>query len=361
MDFDELSSAQAAQFCEHVVAREPYLLRELASWMDQTGGPLDQMDASVDSLVPLLEWYLDLARADFLGLTEGLVPSLFPEISGPDLTAELERSRQSLVGGDRLVHYVRLVLARLVPESYWGVYRSPGVIDNLHHQPAVFLPGWPSGPGRRGEWSVIFAANLGALAGAHVRKGTVEPDRLRSALIARCPRGLVPARQERLASVLRPYLDLALPSMPMIARVTPAQAWLHEPPPPPPPARARARGADDEGDEDWESLILARGPGAGLEDEPWLLDPLSADRIAAALAEGGFKGLDAATLLGGAEFEHPDGVAHVMVATHDGAVRAVHIQPVDPTARSWERLIAPLRMLAVELGANLVPEGEYPD
>ncbi|MFS0700072.1 hypothetical protein AB6N24_08895 [Cellulomonas sp. 179-A 4D5 NHS] len=356
--FDSLSPAQAAQFCEHVVAREPYLLRELASWLEQTGGPLEAMDASVDSLVPLWEWYLNLAGEGFLGLTDGLVPSSVPSLAAPDPGDHAaEQARRGWVVADRLVHYARLVLTRLVPGAYWGVCHDPGV-SNYHQVPSVFLPGWPDPARPGGDWPSVYFHVVGTFAVVDVKYNEIQRDRLRKIVLQFCPERLpVPARQDPHPSVLRPYLTMDLPPIPDIARVTPALAWLNEPSSAPEPPADTAFSEED----DWEDLVLAKGPVLGLEDEPGLLTPLPADRVAAALTAGGFTDLDAPALMGGAEFEHPDDVAQVATLVHDGALRAVYIEPINPSRESWERLIAPLQMLAGKLGANLVPQNEYPD
>lgn len=53
MYFQKTTREQAEELARHVMALEPVRLRELAVWMHATGGPLDEMDGSVDSLVPL--------------------------------------------------------------------------------------------------------------------------------------------------------------------------------------------------------------------------------------------------------------------------------------------------------------------
>ncbi|UZN04802.1 hypothetical protein [Cellulomonas sp. S1-8] len=357
MEYHQLSSDLAARFCEHVAAREPYMLRELASWMKVTGGPLDAMDASVDSLDELWQWYWDLALADFRGLTDGMAASAFVLPAGEPAeesdALRLQDRLRSEIGADRLVHYVRLVLDRIAPGTYWGVYDA-GMIDNLHQQPAVFLPGWP-GTRRHKDGCDVFFGRTGGLVSFHQKHKPFDPGWLHRIALVDAPQGFVPEHQDRGPSVLRPYLDLDLPPMPDIARTSPLLQWFQNPSPPPTPERRWAPGEDV-----WEDMILAKGNALGLEDEPWLLTPLPADRVAAALVAGGFEDVTASVLLTGEELDHPEQVARVMTIVHDGALRALHIEAANPTPASWRRLITPLRTLATELDANLVPEGEYP-
>lgn len=352
MEFFDVPADRAAEFRDHVIAREPYHLRDLASWMDQTGGPLDEMDASVASLVPLWEWCLDLARADFLGLTEGLVPATDPGLSSLADPEFGELMRQSDVVGDRLMHYLRLVVGRLHPPTQWGVYRSSlGRRDHAHHQTALLLPGFQVP--REGAFALWVHPVLNAVAVA-IQRNRDETDRLQAIVVPALPPGLTVGDQDRLPSVLRPYLDADLPPAPEEARTSPVAVWLAAPAPVAPQVPAgREPGS-------WSETILARGPAEGLEDLA-LLAPLPADRVATALREGGFRDLTEADVLAEADLTHPDGVAHLMTAVHRGRLRAVHLEPVDPDEETWERLMAPLRMLALELGANLVDEGDYPD
>lgn len=347
MELSDLTPAQAAEFRDHVVAREPYLLRELASWLDQTGGPIDAMDGSVASLVPLWEWCLEMAQADFLGLTDGLAPSTDPGLTMLTDRTYGELVRMSAVVGERLMHYLRLVVTRLHPATEWGVYHSPvGRREHDHQQTVLLLRGLVDTDRRERVLPVHEVEFSVAVA---VQKNLNGVDRLEWIVVPGLPSALVPAQQDRLPSVLRPYLTAELPPAPEQARVSPVASWsasaVDEP--------AVARGGEDD-------LVLAGGPGEGLDD-PRLLVPLPPGRVAAALRAGGFAGLRALDLRREDEWDHPDGVAHLMSAVHRGRLRAIHLERVDPTEESWERVVAPLRALAAELGVHLVPEGEYPD
>ncbi|WP_029288645.1 hypothetical protein [Cellulomonas sp. HZM] len=353
MRFHDVPLDQAELFRDHVIAREPYMLRELASWMEQTGGPIELMDASVTSLIRMCDWYLDLARAGFLGLVDDAVPARYPELtlaeqrSHPHAVAR----RLSAAAGDRLVHYVRLVWGRLVPESYWGVYteRRRPFAENLRHQTVVFLPGWHWPDRKDIDWSVFVQDSAGIGFGA-MTGAAGESDRLAWSVASSCPRDLRPWQQSRESSVLTGYLEADLPPMPEIARVTPALAWVSA------PVEPEVRAA---GDGEWDEMVLAKGPVGGLE-EPGLLVPLPVDAVVGALRAAGFVGVDARGVLAEGEFEHAEGVAHVMTLVHGGELRAVHVEPVSPSESSWEAVLAPLRMLAVDLGANFGPAGDYP-
>src|SRR5665647_2683982 len=118
--FGETTREQAEEFCAHVVAREPYRLRDLAERMRATGGPVEAMDASVDSLVPLWEWFVGYLLAGCPGVPGGDVVSAAPFPSDGSLDGDRDRRRG--VACEGVQHYLRLVVQRLFGRAPWEVY-----------------------------------------------------------------------------------------------------------------------------------------------------------------------------------------------------------------------------------------------
>jgi hypothetical protein len=363
IEYCNLTREQALEFREHVIAREPYYLRDLAQWMQTTGGPIDAMDASIASLDPLWQWYLHLAHREFEGLTDGLVPSRDPVLAAANGHHGWEPARQAAVVGDRLTHYLRLVLGRLVPGAYWDLYLQPpkGPVESAHQDTVVFLPGHTLR--RRGK-NFVFHVSLEPV--PRVAIAAIDPTamawrrsptRLREWILESClPPELQAVPQEGEPSVLADYLDLELPPMPDIARTTPVIGWLQAPAPAPPsPVLETIRG----------DYTMAKGPSVGLDDEPWLLTPLPPDQVAAALTAGGFiddehgDRVDPAALLAGLQVVHADGIASIDPFVHDGAMRALFIEAVDATPAAWHRTLKPLYSLAEQLGARLAPDEDF--
>lgn len=85
--------------------------------------------------------------------------------------------------------------------------------------------------------------------------------------------------------MLLDYLDVEPPPIPALAATSPAIAWLE-------PSPAPRAEAEPVGQHPYEDMVLAHGPAVSLDDEPWLLRPLPAERIAAVLRGAGFTGLD---------------------------------------------------------------------
>ena len=66
--FDRLTPAEAREYCDAFAALGPTRLAELSSWVRETGGPWDELDASLASLVPLWGWFVRFAGAGCPGV-----------------------------------------------------------------------------------------------------------------------------------------------------------------------------------------------------------------------------------------------------------------------------------------------------
>lgn len=352
MLFFQLPYEVAVAYRDHVVAREPYRLRDLALRMRETGGPLVEMDATVASLVPLWRWFVHYILDGAPGVPDDVVPSLlrFEWGDGPGPRGAVHR--RAAVTAEGIEHYARLVMAGVDPPAPWGVHvtRSRGrTLDGHHHQTGVV----------RSDGDVQM---VGYLQGhvVEVLQGdprTRSEDFLSTWVLALLGLGERLPVQERGPSVLEPHLHADLPPMPRAAQVSP---WLeYVKPVVDPPAQRNERWG--------EETTLFKGRASGLDDEPWRLKPLPADRVAAALAEAGFRTeggapLTAAdVLVDGGEFAHRSEVAMAAVAVHEGQVRAVHLEPVAGGQAEWEQMIAPLRRLARSLRARLQADSEIDD
>lgn len=352
MFFAQLPFEVAVAYRNHVVAREPYRLRDLAERMRDTGGPLAEMDATVASLVPLWRWFVQYVLDGAPGVPDDASPSIlrFEWTDGPGPLGAVHRRGAVAVEG--IEHYARLVMARVDPPSDWGVHvtrRRGRTVDGNHHQTGVVRSD--------GEVGMIGHINVGVVGILEGEPRALGEAFLQTWVLALLGRRDRPPVQDRGASALEPYLHADLGPMPPEARTSP---WLeYEAPsadPPPAPDELRA-----------EEMTLFKGPASGLDDEPWRLRPLPADRLAAALTEAGFqteegRGITAVDLqVDGAEFTHRDDVALAAIAVHEGRVRALHLEPVTGTQGEWDRMIAPLQRLARSLRARLQPDSDIDD
>lgn len=125
---DELSLAQAQTFCDHVIAREPVRLIELAQWMTLTGGPIELMDGSFGSLIPFWEWFVPYLRSDMPGVGPTARAGLVIAFDRPgDKTDEELRSGYAQ---EVVTHYVMQVVRTYAPQTKWAVLDDPGNLQN---------------------------------------------------------------------------------------------------------------------------------------------------------------------------------------------------------------------------------------
>jgi hypothetical protein len=112
-------------------------------------------------------------------------------------------------------------------------------------------------------------------------------------------------------------------------------------------------------------MVLANGPGRGLEDKPRLLRPLPLDVVADGLTTAGFvsDGADRVNakdlLINDAHFVHRDEVAVISAFVHGRKLRALFLEPLAGSRAQWDVMELSLRGLAETLGARLAPEDQF--
>ena len=339
MDLANLSLERGMEFRDHVEAREPFFLRELAGWQEMTGGPLGLMDASAESLVDMWTWFIGFVDTGCPGVPVDLRPARAPHF---------EPNEPLRVGAvaERLEHYVRLVVARYDRPAPWALLRSPkGRSPHIYENDT----GIQRSDGQVPDFEFVKIISRGLLDG---RARTRELDRLLQLVQARYPAAVLGAA--RGPSVLATYLTADLGPVTPLAAVSPVLRWLAEPEPAQaaPPVRTGSRMVKQ------PQLVVMRGPGAGLED-PALLEPLDEWIVAAALVDMGYSfdgrrpvpedlTVDEATFV--AELDDQC-FSELSVAVHDGRLRLVDLNETVATPRYWKSLVARLRRLARDLGA----------
>lgn len=335
--FAYLSLEHGLEFRDHVETREPFFLRELAGWMDATGGPLGLMDASAESLVDMWVWFIGFVDAGCPGVPADERPARAPEFE-PNEESWVSALLRVSAAAERLQHYVRLVVARYDPPAPWALIHSGSrrwahIYENH--------TGIQRSDGEVPDFEFVNIISGGLLDG---RARTREPDRLLQLVQMRYP--AVVTGGMRGESVLAPYLTADLGPVPPQA-VTPVLRWLTEPEPPPAPAPTNRDMVKQ------PQLVIMRGPGAGLDD-PALLDPLDEVIVADLLAELGYTidgrrptpadlTVDEATFTVEADDLWS---SEVSVAAHDGRLRLIDVNQTIATPKHWKRVVGLLRRLA---------------
>ena len=350
------SRAQALEFRDHVRDREPFRLQLLARLLRDSGGPIEELDASFRSLVPLWGWFVDFVRAGCPGVDPALVPSWWVDpqdgMEVPWDRALAEMNRPGAYVGEAVDHYVRLVWDRFDPPAVWDIYVSSSSDRerrHYHHQLGmVRSTGWRPWHYGMSHAQLIMDPNFTSYG---------EPVSLLRTIL-REEGWSEPPAQERRPSVLVPFLDADLGPVPESVAVSPVWVWPQMGPaelPGPPPANA-------------EPVIVWRGSFEAL-DEPSVLGVLDGVTVADALREAGFVGpggadLQLAHLLGdggsGGESEidlthrTEAALAHVLVV--GGEVRSLAVEPFRADRKEWAAITKVLRALAKSQKARLVKE-----
>jgi hypothetical protein len=361
--FTGVSWQQAVAYRDHVRAREPYRLRDLARWMAATGGPLEAADASFASLVPVWQWYVSFVLAGCPGIDPRLRMPFVPAEAMPDgwpgdrgeLPSLGGRAQAAAIG---IEHYVRLVWQRYDPPATWEIYLTPRrarTLDSIHHSTGVRMSNGTT-------WIVdtVYTAAINVV-DDHVHRR--RPEGLLEMLLKF---GLgwseVPV-QDPAPSMLAPLLDVELGPEPEQAAGSPVWFWPKD------YWKAASNGKRER--PVGEEMTLWRGPVEGLDDAPTLLAPLPDEDVARLLAAHGFTGghgrADAAHLLAAAgedgivELGHQREAGQVLLIVADGAIRSLHVEPWAFSKAEWTALTKDLRALARRLGAQFLADDRIGD
>jgi hypothetical protein len=125
----ELSPADASAFRDHVVRRANARLIDLAHQMAETGGPVEAMDASVESLDPLWAWFVRLADDDFPGTPQDAAASPVRFFRRTGISV---RTLRGGYAAEALEHYLFEVIRTYSADVKWEVARgetTSAVID----------------------------------------------------------------------------------------------------------------------------------------------------------------------------------------------------------------------------------------
>jgi len=345
---EDLTRAQAWDVVRHIEARAPYRLCLLAERMRDTDGPLDQMDASLDSLVPMWEWFTRLAMAGYPDVPTDVPSTDEPRIVAHALPEHVDLARRRALMCEGLTHYIELVIKRIDPQSRWDLWLQKGRIRMAQHQEPVL---------RLSNGTSLHVVYLPGGMARRYEKGELQAGRDPQALRKTITEDLPPTwrrDQDPQPSVLAPYLAYADQTPPAIVTSSPLAVLFDAPTPAP------AEPFDDVGVE----LLLAVGPAAGLDD-PRHFAPLPVDTVAAVLTELDLAHEDGRPvklrelLEDGTQLFAPDGTAMVETIATGGALRALSVEPAGGgTAASWARIEDGLRRLAESLGGHLASDSE---
>lgn len=314
-------------------------LQDLAVWMRDRGGPVEEMDASTASLVTLWEWVISEVQAGLPGIPDGARSAKAEFLR---YTNEAPNPRARSVG-EPIADYIFEVLRRENPSAYWGVDPAAEKSSTRYQQPGILLPG---------DRFFIHAVDFAPRWTAGVEKGLPRSFWKDILLTEMEYSGWQrPTREERGTSILTPLLDLP--------RVAPDDPVRRLP---------LAREVVEPDDGRWSISDVGAKIAADLdrEDDPNNWAPLDEQLIAEMLNLHGWHTPEGDPLT--PEFVGTDGVQlmwgddQVMleVTADEGHPRLLHLDILAVTDEEWAMVEAHLEELAVRLGARLGVAGDDP-
>lgn len=339
MHLEDLTPQQARTYCDHVIARGPRRMSQLAKWMAADRGPVDEMDASLECLVVLWAWYRSFSRRDCPGVEYDGLPSALI-LWGRDTEPPLRVLAVAYVL-EAISHYVFEVLLRLYPETEWdvcdyGPWRGARTVGQ--NETAIRI-------GR--SRFVRIMTTVGTFA-ARVRDGDelARPERaIAEALQTILGLDALPVQEPR-PSILSPLVDAPTPALPAEARL---RRFTDESVADPDeiPGRQRARGES----------FLYRGPGEPEverdEAPPIPIGPMTEVLNLLGFRHGERNILPSDLSGSGASFDHIDGRGYVEAYVFGGELRELRVAPLNATDAHWTPILRTLKEFAASVDATL--------
>ena len=345
-DFLHMSAEQAATYTDHIIRLQEVRLSDLANAVAATGGPIERLDGSFESLKVFWPWYVEFARAGFPGLHDGLLPAR---------EVRLHAETRSHLAAELVEAYVFEVLSRIDPGAKWVAYRGTPY-DNSNGETVVSLTS--------GMWKALdseFGATTRLLLESFAQ-GTAEwqedsylASAVWSRLLGRVDRAEA-ERQKAGPSILRPYLDQPPIAVSDPRRQVPELGPLtHRPP-------WELGGPETL----HEELVIAK---LGMDlGEYESASPLDAKKVLTALLALGVRTRDGKppTLKSLQSDEESfvfgaDDRIEILTFGHRRKLRQIGIDAYFEAEEDWAPRRYALAVLAQDLGAIMSPDGDFPN
>lgn len=329
--FYEFTEAEAESWRSYVDERQPGMLADLADMIRLTGGPLNSMDGSLGSLVPLWKWFVDYALAGCPGLRPDIQSMRFRALSETGF-----KDQRPYAAAERLEHYIFMVVRNAYPDAHWDVLRAKTKrnVDIHHLETGIRFAGkrW----GQVGYFLVVLVGGIPTDA-----RGVRSPDTLKNAVEA----------------VFGPFPESTGnrtgDSLEALSESTSASSEI-----PDGPVFASPRRTDPAASVVRTELVLApRNLRLGHERIDQRLDPGS---VLALLEAIGIVGVDLNALASdGAEFAMADLPIIIQVRASAGRLLALMFSVHDAPEFEWNRIREHVEALAPTLGARFDSEATF--
>lgn len=353
MWFYDLDRSVAEGYARTVIGLHDALLWDLAQLMTASGGPVDQMDASLDSLSALWEWYRGFVDSDVPGIPQDARASYF---GIPDWSFDPDSPGLRVIVADEIIsHYCFEVVRSGHPFTRWAMFVGfvGGVPYSSHQVTGVqFSPL---------QWRMPTA--LETTAGwDYIHEGLAREDQLRHRIETRFFADY-PAPKRTGVSILTPLLNIPRPDD------SPATGPVPIYTPAPTRRVSKARAAKEaeanrpRGDIDFGGEYILAAPGAYIDDLE-NSTPLPTRDIIRILNDHGYatdegRAITTRTLTDGhTDLTMPDtSTVDISVLTHRGKLRALF---ADVTGPDGTGILTHLHDTAPHHGARLRPTDQLP-
>lgn len=343
MRFSELSLADAERYRACIEADGPVRLFELARLLEADGVDLGQFDASVESLVPLWEWYMRFAAADYPGVPVDAVPRVDAvEDGGAD-------SARSVYASEFLMHYLFQVARTYLRDVAWVVEKRKGLwttyCTQVRNRDDDNVQGMTD----------LSSYSIGRRGGGRARNpASFEPRYLADEF------GSVGfvfgfSTRDRVAATARSGVSI-LSGLQDPGPALPIQVFL--------PATQNKNETHDSDEEIGDELMLAH-----RKANPENLErarKLDAAKVAVVLNNLGFAPYDGSTVTPESitadefvEYVRADDAALIATESYSGQLRGIHIASAAPTRQAWEEIMTAFTHLAKKLHAKLARTEEF--
>ena len=207
--FDLISASSAQEYVDHIVRRAPARLSDLAHHMASTGGPIEEMNGSFESLVPMWRWFLAQHELGHPGIPDDARPSMARFLNYSPSVEDRPK-----YAAEPIAHYLFEIIRTSEVDARWAADNSaPRTAD--FQRPTVLAPGWVPVPAEAMPFNAV---------GALVREvpGAAEPARFRdrAELLYRFTDHKVQFPND--GSILVPLLDLPRVAADDPSRVVPS-------------------------------------------------------------------------------------------------------------------------------------------
>jgi hypothetical protein len=334
--FYDLSEADALAYRDHVIRRGPARVSDLAHHMAETGGPVELMDASVESLEPFWEWFAGRLSAGLPEVSSRSVPSMVKTLS---LTAS-EFVLKAAYAIEPMSHYLLELISAYSPDAHWDVHELLTSDDGERGTTVVVSSLWRSVSAEEIPLNQVVAA---------LRNDTYRDDRdsFRRVVERILRLDTVSPVAPRPGSILTPYLSLPRVPLGDAVRVPPVVGVEVRVDPHPERESWSDQGlqvADLDADVDAEDLTVIRPLDEGVFAAG--LTALGCHRDGAPVTSESLRDE-------GTQILWRDSLIEIGPVVEGGRLRILNVKPIRLSDAEWDEFEAGITRLAAQHHAQL--------